>query len=157
MHSADALAIRPNRNPMRRPMRKRRLSTVEMMAGLLFAATLPAPSALAAPFCLQTQSIPPQCIYFDASNCRRDATQQRGFCIVNPQEVALAPGVGAYCMVTSGGAAVCAYQDIRECSREALHQDAVCVEAPPGIAGNTPDPYQSMRSGDEASQGTNRP
>lgn len=138
-------------------MRIRRLSTVEMMAGLLLAATLPAPSALAAPFCMQTQSIPPQCIYFDASNCRRDAQRQQGFCVVNPQEVTLAPGTGAYCLIGSGGAASCDFQDIRDCSREAAHQNAVCVQAPPQAAGNIPNPYQYLGPGDDTNQGTNRP
>lgn len=136
---------------------RRRLSTVEMFAALLLATALPAPSALAAPFCLQTPAVPPQCIYFDTANCRRDAAHQGGFCVVNPEEIALNPGVGTVCMVTSTRASSCAFQSYNECTREAAHQGGVCVEAPPRAAGNTPSPYQYSRSAGELSQGTSRP
>ncbi len=135
----------------------RRLTTPELLAGLMLAVSLPSPSALAAPFCLQTETVPPQCIYYDAANCRRDATRQRGFCVVDGQEIALRPGTGAYCLVTGDGASVCDFQDPGPCTQEATRQNAVCVLAPPAAAGNIPNPYQYLPSADQASQGTNRP
>ena len=136
---------------------RRRLTTVELSAALVLTTMLPAPSALAAPFCLQTQAIPPQCIYFDANTCRRDATQQQGFCVVNPEEVSVTPGGGDYCLVTSTKASSCVFQDINACTREAARQGAVCVEAPPRAVGNTPNPNQPTRPGDEANQAPNNP
>ncbi len=122
---------------------RRGLSTAELLAGLLTATVLPAPGAIAAPFCLQTQTVPPQCIYFDANECRQEATHERGFCVVNPQEVALPPSVGAFCIVTSGQASSCDFQDATACYREAAHQGGICVPAPAAPIGNTPNPYQS--------------
>ncbi len=136
---------------------RRRLSTFEISAALLFATALPAPSAFAAPFCLQSQVIPPQCIYDDASDCRRDAGRQGAFCVVNPEEISVNPGVGEYCVVTSTRVSSCVFQSSSDCAREAAHQRGVCVQAPPPAAANTPDPHQYSRSTDELSQGTNRP
>jgi hypothetical protein len=120
-----------------------RSSTAEWLAAVLALAALPAPAALAAPFCLETQTVPPQCIYFDANTCRAEANHQHGACVVNPQEVGLVPSVGAYCIVTSGGASSCTFQDATSCSREAVHQGGVCVAAPVAAAGAAPNPYQS--------------
>ncbi len=131
---------------------RRRLITTELAAALLLAAALPAPSALAAPFCLQTQAVPPQCLYFDANTCRQEAAHQRGVCVVNPEEVSVTPGGGDYCLVTSTGASSCVFQDINACAREAVHQGGVCVDAPPRAAGNTPNPYQPAGPGDQANQ-----
>jgi hypothetical protein len=134
---------------------RRRLSTAGWLVALLALAAFPAPAALAAPFCLELQSVPPQCIYFDANDCRVEANHQHGACVANPQEVGLVPSVGAYCIVTSGGASSCTYQDAVSCSREAVHQGGVCVTAPVAAAGTTPNPLQS-RPG-EAGQETPTP
>jgi hypothetical protein len=134
---------------------RRRLSTAGWLSALVALAALPATAALAAPFCLETQTVPPQCIYFDANDCRLEANHQRGACVVNPQEVGLVPNVGAYCIVTSGGASSCTYQDAGSCSREAVRQGGVCVAAPVAAAGPAPNPFQS-RPG-EAGQGTPTP
>jgi len=124
-------------------------------AALLALASLLSPAALAAPFCLETQTVPPQCIYFDARDCSLEANHQHGACVINPQEIGLEPGGGAYCVVVSGGAFSCTYQDPTSCSREALHQGGVCVTAPVAPAGTPPNPNQA-RPG-EAGQGTPNP
>ncbi len=126
---------------------RRRLRTAELLAGLLAVAALPAPAALAAPFCLETQTVPPQCIYFDVNDCRREASHQQAACVINPQEASLTPSGGAYCVVTSGLASSCDYQDASACFREAVHQGGICVSAPAAPAGNTPNPYQSRPAG----------
>lgn len=123
----------------------RRLSVTELWAGaLVLAAILPAPAALAAPFCLETATVPPQCIYYDANNCRKEAIHQGGGCVVNPAEIAVRPGTGEFCIAASNGATTCDYSDLQNCARDANRQGAVCVEAPPGAAGNVPDPYRYL-------------
>jgi hypothetical protein len=122
---------------------RRGLSTAELLAALLAAAAFPAPVALAAPFCVETQVVPPQCIYFDAKECRQEATHEGGACVANPQETALTPSVGTYCIVTSGQASACDFQDAGDCAREAVHQGGVCVAAPAAPAVATPNPFQS--------------
>ena len=51
---------------------------VRMGCAVMLAAL--ASPALAAPFCLQNQIIPPQCIYYDANECQHDAMRQGGVC-----------------------------------------------------------------------------
>ena len=131
----------------------RGLRAATSLIGLV--AVLRAPAALAAPFCLQTQTVPAQCVYFDAKDCSAEASHQHGACVINPQEVGLEPGGGAYCVVTSGGAFSCTYQDATSCSREAFHQGGVCVAAPVATAGAPPNPNQA-RPG-EAGQVTPNP
>src|SRR6516164_7020329 len=93
--------------------------------------TLPG-SAMAAPFCVMSQAVPPQCIYYDAGLCARDAGQQHGECVVNTKEVRLTPSIGAYCLVTSARASLCIYQDLDSCGKEAARQQGACVIAAAG-------------------------
>jgi hypothetical protein len=114
-------------------------------SGLATALVLAANPAIAAPFCLQTQSVPPQCIYYDAHECQLEANRQGGTCSVSTQEQAmLRPGEGQYCMVTSGGASVCAYPDIQSCDAAARSQNATCVEAPNVAPAKAPNPYSAV-------------
>ena len=123
------------------------LGVLEVLAGLgLLASTVAGFSARAAPFCLQNQAVPPQCIYYDANSCRRDAARQGAWCIVNPDAVGTAqPGGGSYCMVTSGGVSVCNFSDGVSCAREAAHEGGACVAAPTPPVVNTPNPYQYLQ------------
>ena len=113
---------------------------------IAFAAVSFAPLAAgAAPFCLTSQTIPPQCIYYDAALCGRDASRQGGICSANPSEMRLVAGVGQYCMVTSGGAAVCQYSDVDTCFKDATRQGGTCMAAPqPGSALSAPNPYSPI-------------
>lgn len=122
------------------------LSTAELLAGLLALAAFSAPAALAAPFCLELQAVPPECVFFDANACRVEANHQHGACVVNPLEVQLGPSVGAYCIVTSGQATSCTFQDAVSCAREAVHQGGVCVTAPPATAGSAPNASQPRQA-----------
>ena len=124
---------------------KRIFSMAELWAGAcVLAALCPAPVALAAPFCLETATVPPQCIYYDARECRREAAHQGGGCVVNPAEIAVRPGTGEFCVATSSGATNCDYSDTNNCARDALQQGGVCIPAPPQAAGNVPDPYRYL-------------
>lgn len=103
------------------------------------------PPALAAPFCITGQVLPPQCIYYDAQQCERDAGKQGQVCSANPTEVTLSRGAGLYCVVTSGRVSVCAYTDRGTCAREARQQNGICTEAPARSGGvGAPDPYSPI-------------
>ncbi|MDQ2802500.1 MAG: hypothetical protein M3Y41_07385, partial [Pseudomonadota bacterium] len=82
------------RNIMRHSIRAAGLSValLPLAAGVLASAP-----AVAAPFCLQNEAIPAQCIYYDATDCQRRAAQMHGFCTANPAEVTVTPGNGQYC------------------------------------------------------------
>ena len=73
------------------------LSMIASLAGMLAGPV----AALAAPFCVRTEAIPPQCLYFDASECGKRATQMGGICVVNPAELHVSSTLGHYCLLTS--------------------------------------------------------
>lgn len=100
--------------------------------------------ALAAPFCMQSQSLPPQCNYYDANECQKDAGRQGGVCSANPQQLALQPGIGQYCVVTSGGVSACIYSDRSTCMAEAARQNGACTQAPNVAPSGSPDPYSAV-------------
>ena len=98
-------------------------------------------SALAAPFCLEAQGTPPECIYYDASECRTRAYEVRGLCIANPGEMIITPGsTGRYCLVLSSRHAQCLYADRTSCENDAGPAGGVCMEKTPGNA--QIDPYR---------------
>jgi hypothetical protein len=100
---------------------------------------------LAAPFCVQTQAIPPQCIYADAAACDTRARQMGGTCSANPSEVHVYGGLGHFCLLTSGKTSSCVYPDRSDCDREAQHQRGVCIQAPDRPESPGPDPYRYVR------------
>ncbi len=100
--------------------------------------------AFAAPFCLQSQTIPPQCMYYDAAECQTDAARQNGVCSANPQEFTLQPNIGQYCLATSYGVAFCVYPDRATCMADAVRQHAACTAAPNVAPGKSPDPYSAV-------------
>jgi hypothetical protein len=88
--------------------------------------------------------IPPQCIYYDAAECQRDAQRQNAVCSVNPDEIRLSAGPGQYCVVTAGGVAQCIYTDRDSCTAEASRQHGTCAEAPQTAPSRAPDPYADV-------------
>ncbi|HTW71819.1 MAG TPA: hypothetical protein VME47_18185 [Acetobacteraceae bacterium] len=100
--------------------------------------------AFAAPYCVQSQALPPQCDYYDPSLCQENANRQGGVCAENPQEARLQPGIGQYCVVTAGGASNCSYADRGTCAAEAQRQKGACVEAPAIAPAKAPDPYSAV-------------
>jgi hypothetical protein len=115
-------------------------------ATLAALAILTAPlSTLAAPFCVQTVDIPPQCIYVDASSCRQRATQLGGSCTVNPAELHVSGGVGHYCLLTSSLVSSCIYSERGSCELDAQRQQGVCIEAPSRPESPKADPYHDIR------------
>lgn len=100
--------------------------------------------ALAAPFCIQSQALPPQCNYYDAAECQSDAARQGGVCEANPQQLTLQPGVGQYCLVTSDGVSLCIYPDRGSCQADALRQHGACTTAPNIQPGRAPDPFSAV-------------
>lgn len=104
----------------------------------------PAP-VLAAPFCVQTQAIPPQCLFTDAAECNVRAAQMGGTCTVNSDDVHVSSGLGHYCLLTSGLVSSCIYADRADCDQEARHQQGLCVVAPNRPESPSPDPYRDIR------------
>jgi hypothetical protein len=117
---------------------------------------LPGP-AIAAPFCVQTEALPPQCIFYDSGSCQQRATQLNGNCVVNGNEVRLTPSIGHYCLVTGGSAAECIYVDINSCDKEARRQQGACIIAPGRSESPTPDPYALTRPSNAGPFGTGVP
>ena len=116
---------------------------ITVVAGLaLLASPLP---VVAAPFCVQTQAIPPQCIYFDARSCNDRAREMGGTCSVNTAEVHISAGLGHYCLLTSAQVSACIYPDRGPCDADAQHQGGVCVMAPETPESPAPDPYRDVR------------
>ncbi len=106
-------------------------------------------SAIAAPFCIQTEALPPQCIYYDAGSCNQRAQSMNGTCSINPNDVAirLTPSIGHYCLVTSGMASLCIYPDQDTCQKEAARQQGACIIAPGRPESPAADPYRDVRPG----------
>jgi hypothetical protein len=99
----------------------------------------------AAPFCVQTEAVPPECLYFDAASCETRARQMKGQCTVNTAELHVAPGIGHYCLITSGPVTSCLYLDASSCDAEAKRQHGVCVSQPARAESPSPDPYRIIR------------
>ena len=97
--------------------------------------------AHAAPFCLQSEAIPPQCIYFNADTCRRDANRQGGYCGTNPDEVHVVTNIGQYCVTTSQIVSLCVYLDRTSCEAEAARQHGACTTSPGRAPSGAPDPF----------------
>ncbi len=112
------------------------------IALLLLMAPVP---AAAAPFCVQTQAVPPQCIFFDASACNERARQMQGYCSVNESEVHISGGVGHYCLLTSNQVSMCIYASRDSCDRDARQQRGVCIDAPTRPESPAADPYRDIR------------
>jgi len=101
--------------------------------------------AIAAPYCVQTEAVPPQCLYYDAVACDARARQINGYCSVNAAELSIAPGIGHFCMLTSGNVSTCYYLDAESCNAEARRQHGVCVAAPARDESPAPDPFRHIR------------
>jgi hypothetical protein len=100
---------------------------------------------LAAPFCVQTEALPPQCMFFDAGSCNQRAMELHGTCAVNRQEVHVSAGLGHYCLLTSSLVSMCIYADRGNCDRDAQQQRGVCVDAPVRPESPGADPYRLIR------------
>ena len=111
---------------------------------LLLAIPLP---ASAAPLCVETDAVPPQCVYYDANSCNQRALQMGGLCVANPNENSLrmTPSIGHYCLVASGMAALCVYVDQNSCQQDAQRQQGACIFAPTRPESPAGDPFSLTR------------
>ena len=100
--------------------------------------------AQAAPFCITSDALPPQCMYVDAQSCQADANRQGGVCVANPAELQTPPGPGNFCVASGAGAMQCVYADRLNCLAEAQRINGACIEANATLAG-TPDPFRNQR------------
>ena len=113
------------------------------LAGLVLLVT-PLP-VLAAPFCVSTEALPPQCMFYDAALCEQRAQQLNGLCSVNRSEITVSPGLGHYCLLTSTLVSSCIYADRANCERDAKVQSGACVNAPLRPESPGADPYRDIR------------
>jgi hypothetical protein len=99
---------------------------------------LPAAPAAAAPFCLQATGMPPQCLFHDVAECRRQAARVNAVCGLNPKEL-LPPTTGQrFCQVSNGPVIQCMYADRRSCDASAARNNSICIDG--GDASSRPDP-----------------
>ncbi len=119
--------------------RRWRLCSVALLAFLGSPAAV-----LAAPFCVTTQALPPQCLYVDPAECQKDALHQGGVCTVNSAEYKPQPGVGQYCVVGPSLISECIYPDRGTCMSEAKSRHGACVKAPSVAPYGAPDPYAAI-------------
>jgi hypothetical protein len=97
----------------------------------------------AAPFCIESEALPAQCIYYDSASCNKEAIKQGGVCAVNTNEVRLTRNVGQYCVVTSQQVSLCIYSDRGSCMSAAALQHGACVRSPEAAPSGAPDPFSS--------------
>ena len=79
-----------------------------------------------------------------SSRCGKNTSPPAAAASSGSRVAIVRPGTGEFCVATSNGATSCDYSDLQNCARDANRQGAVCVEAPPGAAGNVPDPYRYL-------------
>lgn len=90
---------------------------------------VPATPSLAAPFCVRTQELPPQCEFVDPVQCRHRAEELHGLCTANPAELVIRSGeTEPYCLVLSSRTAECIYADRSSCEQDAAPAGGVCIE-----------------------------
>ena len=132
---------------------------IRLVAAAVLAVLLAPPVTPAAPFCVQTQAIPPQCIFVDAGSCNERATQMGGTCYGQSRRSAGVPRIGPLLSAHVLAGLACIYADRGACDREAQHQHGVCVDAP-STAGEPTRRSVSTTSGHQwpaVSHGTIRP
>lgn len=82
--------------------------------------------AIAAPFCVTVQGVPPDCIYDDTNACKLRAAQLSGVCTVNTHEITSHVGEEKFCSVDSTRVPQCMFVDRTACEN-AQNNGAVCV------------------------------
>lgn len=78
-----------------------------------------------------SNAIPPQCIYFDITECQRNARKIAGQCKINDEEITLEAGAGKFCLIRSYSTAECIYNDLATCNKDAIRVGAICQDNRP--------------------------
>jgi hypothetical protein len=95
-------------------------------------------SARSAPFCIEMEGVPQQCLYFDTKQCWQDAKKQRARCAVNVAELKNSETDNSICMEDSARQPVCGYQNLESCQGEASKRNAVCFQSTKAVASDDP-------------------
>lgn len=105
-------------------------------------------AAPAAPFCVDQEGVPLQCLYVDPNECRQEANRVGGRCAVNPGELKTPIGLGKYCIVEAVGVIACDYDDYSRCADEGAQRGTACVAAtpPPQKVKPAVDPFALKRT-----------
>jgi hypothetical protein len=87
--------------------------------------------AAAAPFCLTSNVLTPQCIYTDPVECSHRAAQIHGACAANPAEMRAFSGNQEFCVTDATRTGLCAYPDQASCDHAVERRaGSVCVRQP---------------------------
>ena len=114
-------------------------------AGLLYLTCAGAAFAQGAPWCVSTQALPPQCMFYDPRQCQLVAGQQGGVCLPNSNVQAVRSAQGQYCLVIAGAAPACHYVDEGQCDTVARQQGGACVLSSEATGPNlAPNPYHQI-------------
>lgn len=100
--------------------------------------------AFSAPFCIEVQGLPLECLYYDIGSCKQEAEKRDGYCSVNTEEIALTDQGAPYCIIDSSMMPICAFQGGESCNEEAAKRNAVCFQNTSGADQNN-DPYRFER------------
>ena len=98
--------------------------------------------AHSAPFCVEQEGVPAECLYQDSASCWQEAAKRKGFCSANLQEVALRQRDNSYCVIDSSLSPLCGYQSAESC-QEAAKRNGVCFKN--DNSGVSSDPYRFDR------------
>jgi len=108
---------------------------------VMFLILLAPTTGYAAPFCIDTETVPSRCYYFDARECQREAVKQNGACSDNAPEFTPRPGIGHYCVVSSMRSSSCNYLDPATCAIAAAQQGGACIFMSLAAPTGAPDPF----------------
>jgi hypothetical protein len=106
--------------------------------------------AAAAPFCVQVEGIPKQCMYVDPHDCALRARQLGGSCVANADSFPARAGPFQYCVVDSSLIPLCIFPDVVSCGVDAERRHGACIQSePPPVPAAQPapghDPFSTVR------------
>lgn len=95
---------------------------------VIAALALHAPAARAAPFCVEAEGLPADCLYHDLASCKQEAARKQGYCTVNKEEITLSANDDAFCTMDSSLVPLCVFQNGEDCYASAASGNAICFE-----------------------------
>jgi hypothetical protein len=113
----------------------RRAARFLLAAALLSGCCFLSPKvSVAAPFCVESVGLTPECWYYDVNQCKKEAGKIHARCSANLREITVSAKGVAFCVVDSTKRPECAFQNRESCEDAAARRSgAICFEtsAPP--------------------------